>query len=172
MNMNFSGWDKDSDKYSSLRKQQFTPGRPTPPPGPPGRDRQPPSGPPGRDRQPPSGPPGRDDGPSFGPPGVRPPSAPPNFTPDLPRMEGQQPFTGPGGSAQFGRGGVIIGGGSRNFRGCLNRFTFVWLFNGSNFWFYPVAIRGTQFVEGFRWRRNRWEYDRININRILFFRCF
>jgi hypothetical protein len=58
----------------------------------------------------------------------------------------------------------------RNFRGCMNRFTFIWLTNGNNFWFYPVSI-GRNTIEGFRWQRNRWEYDRININRILFHVC-
>jgi hypothetical protein len=56
-------------------------------------------------------------------------------------------------------------------RGCLNRFTFIWLVNGNSFWFYPTFV-DRQFVTGFRWRRNRWEFDRINLRRILFHRCF
>jgi hypothetical protein len=56
-------------------------------------------------------------------------------------------------------------------RRCLFRFTYFWLFNGNDFWFYPTFVDG-QFVHGFRWRRNRWEFDRINLRRIFFFRCF
>jgi hypothetical protein len=56
-------------------------------------------------------------------------------------------------------------------RRCLFRFTYIWLFNGNDFWFYPTFVDG-QFVQGFRWRRNRWEFDRINLRRIFYFRCF
>lgn len=99
------------------------------------------------------------------PPGA-PSSAPPNFTPDMQRGGGQQ-FYGPQGEG-FSRGGQ---GQYGNFRGCLNRFTYMWLINGNDFWFYPTFI-GRQQVEGFRWRNGRWMYARINIRRILFFRCF
>jgi hypothetical protein len=62
-------------------------------------------------------------------------------------------------------------GRERDLRRCLNRFTFIWLNNGNSFWFYPTFI-GRQQVEGFRWRRGAWIFDRINIRRIIFFRCF
>src|SRR5699024_10198325 len=39
-------------------------------------------------------------------------------------------------------------------RGCLFRYTYVWL-NRESFWFYHVFI-GRQSVAGYRWRRNRW----------------
>lgn len=97
-----------------------------------------------------------------------PPSAPPRFVPDTPRT-GAQPFSGDFDSAEPFRGP-----GGNQFRGmrrCLNQFTYIWLINGSNFWFYPTFIRRQQ-VEGFRWRNGRWVYDRINLRRILFFRCF
>lgn len=103
--------------------------------------------------------------------GNQPPSSPPpNFTPENPGMDAQ-PFSGnPDYGIQF-RGGGFGPNSPGNFRRCLNRFTFVWLINGNNFWFYPVFI-GWQYVEGFRWRNGRWIYDRINLRRILFFRCF
>lgn len=95
-------------------------------------------------------------------------TSPPNFIPEAPRA-GEQPFSGtPGYSTQFRGGGQNQ---SRNFWGCVNRFTYIWLVNGDNFWFYPVFI-GWQQMEGFRWRNGRWVYDRINLRRILFFRCF
>jgi hypothetical protein len=142
--------NKDQDKKSDYKKeamkyQQFTPG--------------PPSGPPGQ-RQP-----------GLGSPPSQPPSAPPSFTPQLPREEGQQLLSEPTGFS--GSGGRIIDfrRQPRNFRSCLNRFTYIWLLNGNNFWFYPVFI-GRNVIEGFRWRRNRWEYERISFNRILFHLCF
>lgn len=113
-------------------------------------------------------------GPPFGAPGQRgpgrPPSAPPNFTPQLPREE-QQQLASPSGFRGPSGGGINFRRGPRDFRGCMNRFTYIWLINGNNFWFYPVFV-GRNTIEGFRWRRNRWEYDRIFSNRILFHVCF
>ncbi len=156
----YNRYNKDTDKEATVKEQQVFPGPPFQPGGPPQMGR------PGAGRQPQP----------FTPPGMGgqgPSSPPPNFTPQLPGMEGQ-PLGGPGPAVQFGgeRGGRP--GFFRppmDFRRCLNRFTFVWLFNGNSFWFYPVNIRRNS-VEGFRWRRNRWEFERINVNRILFFRCF
>ena len=92
---------------------------------------------------------------------------PPNFTPEMPRS-GAQPFSEDGNLTETFRGG---GDPFRDLRRCLNRFTFIWLTNGNSYWFYPVFVRRHQ-VEGFRWRNGRWFYDRINLRRILFFRCF
>lgn len=55
-------------------------------------------------------------------------------------------------------------------RGCLFRFTYIWL-NRDSFWFYPVFI-GRQSVAGYRWRRNRWVYFGIDLDRIQSFQCF
>ncbi|MBU5466815.1 hypothetical protein KQI49_08210 [Virgibacillus sp. MSJ-26] len=55
-------------------------------------------------------------------------------------------------------------------RGCLYKFTYVWL-NRESFWFYPVYI-GRQSVAGYRWRRNRWVYFGIDLDRIQSFQCF
>lgn len=147
----------------NIRKQQVFPGQrpgqgpPSAPPGfPPGQTR------PGTQPQSPSGQVGR---------GMQPPSPPPNFTPEMPQAEAQ-PFAGRAEARSPGGGiGIIFPGFRRDLRGCINRFTYIWLINGNNFWFYPI-FTGRQTVEGFRWRRNAWVYDRINTNRILFFRCF
>ncbi|WP_103201658.1 hypothetical protein [Herbinix hemicellulosilytica] len=114
-------------------------------------------------------------GPGFGPgpvrPGVQPPSSPPDFTPQLPREE-QQLLSEPSGfRGPFGSRIIDFRRRPRDFGRCLNRFTYIWMVNGNNFWFYPVSI-GRNSIEGFRWRRNRWDYDRLNINRILFHLCF
>lgn len=159
----YNRFKKNPESLGEIKNQQFFPG------GFPGG----PSGGPGRG---PGGGPGR--GPGQTPPGQgmdgRPTSAPPNFTPELPRTEAQ-PFGGQpgerGGQGRDQRGVDIFFRRPGNIRRCLNQFTFIWLFNGNSFWFYPINIRGA-FVEGFRWRRNRWEFDRINMNRILLFRCF
>ena len=119
--------------------------------------------------------------PSPGTPGMGEPprTAPPSFIPQGPSME-RGPMAGPG-QEQFRTPERDQYGGGRNQQGiqvsqrdlqrCQNRFTFIWMINGNSFWFYPTFV-GRQFVEGFRWRRNRWEFDRINISRIAFFRCF
>ncbi|WP_042142211.1 hypothetical protein [Paucisalibacillus sp. EB02] len=56
-------------------------------------------------------------------------------------------------------------------RGCLFRFTFIWLENGNSFWFFPTFV-GRNSVAGFRWRRNRWVYFGIDLNRIASFQCY
>lgn len=99
--------------------------------------------------------------------GNMPPSPPPNFIPDAPIMDAQ-PFGGSDNRSQFRSGAPSQSG---NVWRCINRFTFIWLINGRSFWFYPVFV-SWQHVEGFRWVNGRWEFDRINLNRILFFRCF
>lgn len=146
----------------NIRKQQVFPGQ-RPGKGPPSA---PPGFPPGQSRPGmPQSPPGQTR------PGTQPPSPPPGFTPEMPRAEAQ-PFAGRTDSRRPGGGiGGIFPGFPRDLRGCINRFTYFWLINGSNFWFYPI-FAGRQTVEGFRWRRGAWVYDRINTNRILFFRCF
>jgi hypothetical protein len=103
-------------------------------------------------------------------------TAPPNFTPEMPRMErqpGMERRTGMPGMerrTEMGRRGEELVS-SRDIRRCMNRFTFIWLFNGNSFWFFPTFVtRNT--VEGFRWRRDRWVFDRISLRRIFTFRCF
>jgi hypothetical protein len=95
-------------------------------------------------------------------------TAPPDFVPEPPGMERGQ-MGGPSGygfmffpDSQANR---------RELRRCINNFTFIWLRNGNSFWFFPTGM-DNQFVRGFRWRRNRWEFNFINLNRILYFRCF
>lgn len=148
-------------------------GPPGPPPG--GRPPMGPPVPPSGGR-PPMGPPGPPSGgrPPVGPPGpppgrppAGPPGPPPNFTPEMPRIEAQ-PTTG---LTRPEERLAIFRRRPRDLRGCINRFTYIWLLNGNNFWFYPVSS-DRQFVAGFRWRRRNWVYDRIRTDRILFFICY
>lgn len=55
-------------------------------------------------------------------------------------------------------------------RGCLFRFTYIWLRRDS-FWFYPVFV-GRRSVAGWRWTGFRWVYFGIDLNQIESFQCF
>jgi len=113
--------------------------------------------------------------PNMGPPNLPPPgagmdgmprTAPPNFVPEAPRME-----RSPMGGVYYVNPSQQRGGSNRPIRRCVNSFTYIWLRNGSNFWFYITRVDDI-FIQGFRWRGNRWEFDRISRNRIIFYRCF
>ncbi len=119
---------------------------PPPPPGPgqPGR-------PPGR---PPFTPPGPPPGPSPGPgQQAGPPTAPP-------------PAYTPTKSQQIGVMAVDPGA----IRGCLFRYTYVWLTNRQQFWFYPTFV-GRRSVAGYRWNGFMWVYFGIDLRRIESFQC-
>ncbi|KXH79330.1 hypothetical protein AU377_11780 [Sporosarcina sp. HYO08] len=136
-------------------------------------------------------------GPEFGPPmhggpGFGPPHGGPGFGPP---MHGGPGFGPPhGGHGQGGHGGhgqhaqppsspppfhtpsfpthqtFAVDPGA--IRGCLYRFTYVWLSRRNGFWFYPVFV-GRRSVAGYRWnsRRRRWEYTGIDLNQIIRFTC-
>jgi hypothetical protein len=61
--------------------------------------------------------------------------------------------------------------GSNGIRRCLNRTTYIWLNNGTSFWFIPTFV-GKNTMIGFRWRGFGWVYDKINMQRIRSFQCF
>ncbi|WNS75350.1 hypothetical protein RRV45_21185 [Bacillus sp. DTU_2020_1000418_1_SI_GHA_SEK_038] len=123
-------------------------GPPGYPPGgfPPGQQ---PGFPPG---QQPGFPPGQQPGFPPGQQGGPPSSPPPSFTPQM---------------QQFTTFAVDPGG----IRGCLFRYTYIWLENGRSFWFYPVFV-GRNSVAGWRWRRNRWVYYGTDLRSIRSFQCF
>ncbi|WP_083465288.1 hypothetical protein [Thalassobacillus sp. C254] len=107
-----------------------------------------PPGPPGPPRPPfgPPGPPGQ-----AGTPGA-PTSPPPAFTPSPP--------------AEIGAFAVDPGA----IRRCLFRYTYVWLTNRQQFWFYPVFV-GRTSVAGYRWTGFFWVYFGIDLRRISSFQC-
>ncbi len=113
---------------------------------------------PGSGRPPSFGPPGQGPGqPPFGPPqqgtgGGPPSSPPPTFTPS---------------QAQFGTFAVDPGG----IRRCLFRFTYVWLDNRQQFWYYPTFV-GRNSIAGYRWMGFFWAYFGIDLRRIDSFQCF
>ncbi|MGY0693463.1 hypothetical protein ACW2QC_11805 [Virgibacillus sp. FSP13] len=80
-----------------------------------------------------------------------PTTPPPSFTPEKP---------------QFQTFAVDPGA----IRGCLYRFTYIWL-NRSSFWFFPIYV-GRNSVAGFRWYGNRWSYFGVDLDRVQSFQCF
>lgn len=102
---------------------------------------------------PPPGPgPGMGPGPGHPGQASQPPnSPPPNFTP---KQAQAQPFA--------------IDPGA--IRGCLFRFTYVWLRRDA-FWFFPVFV-GRRSVSGFRWAGFRWVYYGIDLRHVQSFQCF
>lgn len=107
----------------------------------------------------PSGQPGFG-GPGFGGPSGLPPlqpsqaptSPPPPF---IPQQAAASPFAVDPGAIRL----------------CLFRNTFIWLNNGTGFWFYPVFV-GPRSVAGFRWTGRGWVIFGIDTRRIISFTCF
>ncbi|WP_409272610.1 hypothetical protein V1499_22065 [Neobacillus sp. SCS-31] len=80
---------------------------------------------------------------------------------------GPPPFATP--QEAFGATPLAVDPGAIRF--CSHRFTYIWLNNGSSFWFYPVFI-GRTSIAGWRYRRNRWVFYGTDLRRIRSFRCF
>lgn len=55
--------------------------------------------------------------------------------------------------------------------GCLDHYTYVWLRNGEQFWFYPTFI-GRRSVSGYRWNGRNWMYYGIDARQISSFTCY
>lgn len=55
-------------------------------------------------------------------------------------------------------------------RGCMYRFTYVWLRRDA-FWFFPTYV-GRDSIAGFRWQRNSWVYYGVDLDRIESFQCY
>lgn len=102
----------------------------------------------------PGGPGGPGQSPGFpggGQPTGAPTTPPPSFTPEQPQF--QTKAIDPGG-----------------IRGCLFRFTYIWLRRDS-FWFFPTFV-GRNSIAGFRWSGFRWVYFGIDLDRIESFQCY
>jgi hypothetical protein len=178
-NLEYNKFEAFNNKEDTL-EDMYLSQRPSRPPGRPeipGRPERPEG--PGRPERP-EGPgrPGRPDEPVYMP--MRPPGRPSYRQP--PRMAPPYPVP------QLPRGMVVPSPGTsefnvqyrdlsrfnnldRNLRYCLNRFTFIWQWNGRTFWFYPIFINRWS-VEGFIWNGNRWFYNNVNLNSIFFYQCF
>lgn len=53
---------------------------------------------------------------------------------------------------------------------CLYRFTYMWLRNGDNFWFFLTAV-GESRVYGYRFFGGRWNNYSIALGQIVSFNC-
>ncbi|ADU30336.1 hypothetical protein [Evansella cellulosilytica] len=129
----------------------------------------------------------------FGLPGGRPPFGPPSADPGLPPSgpvfgpplgfgPGQPPQGGPpsspppsfipssqqqGGFGEIGVMAVDPGG----IRRCLYRYTYIWLNNRQQFWFYPVFV-GRNSIAGYRWTGFFWSYFGVDLRQIASFQCY
>ncbi|WP_280771650.1 hypothetical protein [Salipaludibacillus daqingensis] len=95
---------------------------------------------------PPPGPPGQ--GPEVGPPTT----APPSFVP----AESQQ--------------AVAFAVDPGSIRGCLFRFTYLWLRNRQQFWYFPIFV-GRSSTSGYRWDGFRWVFFGVSLREIRSFTC-
>ncbi|OCA89153.1 hypothetical protein [Pseudobacillus wudalianchiensis] len=114
----------------------------------------------------------------FGPPGGFPsspsiPSVPPPGVPGGGQQAGGPPSSPPPAfTPQLQQGAIsplAVDPGA--IRGCLFRYTYVWLENGQNFWFYPIFV-GRTSIAGWRWQNWRWVYFGTDLRRIRSFQCF
>ncbi|MET3194919.1 hypothetical protein ABID96_001887 [Bacillus sp. OAE603] len=53
---------------------------------------------------------------------------------------------------------------------CLYRFTYLWLRNGDNFWFYLTTIAESR-VYGYRFFGGRWNHYSVSLRDITFYHC-
>ncbi|YBZ92780.1 transporter [Bacillus sp. AK031] len=96
---------------------------------------------------------------------AQPPSGPPpSFTPSQASAQSL-------GSPQGAQGPSTLAVESGAIRGCLYRYTYIWLRNGRSFWFYPTFI-GRRSISGFRWNGFMWIYFGTDLRRIRSFQCF
>lgn len=54
---------------------------------------------------------------------------------------------------------------------CLFRNTYIWLRNGSSFWYFPIFM-GPRSSAGFRWNGRFWTIFGIDTRQIVSFTCF
>ncbi|WP_147533344.1 hypothetical protein [Bacillus marasmi] len=97
---------------------------------------------------PPSGPPF-----GQGPQQGAPTAPPPSFVPAKPFQQASTFAVDPG-----------------SIRRCLFRYTYIWLRNFQQFWFYPVFI-GRTSISGYRWNGFRWLFFGVSLRQIESFTC-
>ncbi|NNJ30069.1 transporter [Bacteroides xylanolyticus] len=100
-----------------------------------------------------------------------PPFPPYGNPPGGPMPMGPPPSSAPPKPAQARSGSAtkMVSPGSMKY--CIGRFTYIWMSNGQEFWFFPIQIWRNS-VSGFRWdRRFGWSYTGISLNRIDMFTC-
>ena len=57
-----------------------------------------------------------------------------------------------------------------SIRGCLFRYTYVWLNNRQQFWYYPTFV-GRTSISGWRWTGFNWVFFGVHLRQIQSFTC-
>jgi hypothetical protein len=57
-----------------------------------------------------------------------------------------------------------------SIRGCLFRYTYIWLRNRQQFWFFPTFV-GRTSISGWRWNGFRWIFFGVSLREIQSFTC-
>ncbi|MCD8508636.1 MAG: hypothetical protein LRY73_01130 [Bacillus sp. (in: Bacteria)] len=109
--------------------------------------------------------------PGFVLPGSQPPGPPPGFGPGV-GQDGPPPGPPPSTIPQQQTIGTFAVDPGSLF-GCLRRYTYMRLEDGSRFWFWPTFI-GRTSVAGYRWIpwQQRWIYTGFDTRLILSFQCY
>lgn len=105
-------------------------------------------------------------GPPPGIPGVQPPAGPPGQGPSSGPPTAPPPSFVPAQTMQAGTFAVDPG----SIRRCLFRYTYIWLRNRQQFWFFPIFV-GRTSVAGWRWTGFGWVYFGISLRQIDSFTC-
>lgn len=108
-------------------------------------------------------------GPPQGPPSLGPPAGPPSGPPT--GAQGGPPSGPPPSFVPQQQQASLFAVDPGSMRGCLFRYTYVWLNNRQQFWFYPIFL-GRRSVAGWRWTGFRWVYFGIDLRQIQSFTCF
>ena len=108
-------------------------------------------------------------GPPQGPPSFGPPAGPPSGPPT--GAQGGPPSGPPPSFVPQQQQASLFAVDPGSMRGCLFRYTYVWLNNRQQFWFYPIFL-GRRSVAGWRWTGFRWVYFGIDLRQIQSFTCF
>ena len=58
----------------------------------------------------------------------------------------------------------------RGLQNCIYRFTYMWLRNGDNFWFYLTTV-GERRIYGYRFFGGRWNEYSIALRDVVSFHC-
>ncbi|WP_307476692.1 transporter [Cytobacillus purgationiresistens] len=104
----------------------------------------------------------------FGP---QPPSSPPRPPGTFPALNPQQaPTAPPPAFVPAQQTATQFAVDPRAISLCLFRNTFLWLRDGSGFWFYPVFV-GPRSVAGFRWTGRFWTIFGVDTRQIVSFTC-
>jgi hypothetical protein len=110
--------------------------------------------------------PGGPMGPPSGQPGFPPPFGSPGQGPDVGAPTTPPPSFVPAEAQQATAFAVDPG----SIRGCLFRFTYLWLRNRQQFWYFPTFV-GQRSVSGYRWNGFRWVFFGVSLREIRSFTC-